>query len=555
MSEDRLKSVAGDETSPPQRGDGVPPPAGQPAPPDGTMAADDPEAIRAINQRIFETSLDLILVVDRRGSFMRVSPSSLAILGYRPDEMVGRSAADFLLPADLENTRDEMRLARRGRSMRNFECRYMHKNGHIVPLTWTGVWSEPEQQHFFIGRDMTERIAAAERTAHSQRLEAVGQLTGGMAHDFNNLLGVIIGNLELLRDRVRSDDEAQSLSEEALDAAMRGADLTRRLLAFARRQPLQPVLVDLNELIQGITKLLSRTLGEQIEMRLDLARDLWRVVVDPVQLESAITNLAMNARDAMPRGGRLTFTTANSYLDEEYAAQQTDVTAGDYIVISITDTGTGMAPEVQQRAFEPFFTTKEPGKGTGLGLSMVFGFMKQSGGHINVYSEPGVGTTFRLYLRPAEGSEIMHTAEASPSHIEHGGETILLVEDSSSLRRVVSRQLTELGYRLLEAAAAAAALEILGSGAPVDLLMTDIVMPGGVDGLDLAREAMTRRPGIKILLTSGFPEDRLDREIGSLRQLRLLSKPYRRRDLARTVREVLDGETNERRNGDAGTGC
>src|SRR6266851_4399276 len=362
---------------------------------EAAVAIDTPETIGAINQRIFETSLDLIYVVDRRGTFIRVSPSARAILGYDPGEMVGHSARLFLYPPDLDNTRNEMRLARHGKSTRNFECRYVHKNGRVVPLSWMGVWSEAEQQHFFIGRDISDREEADKRLRQAQRMDAIGQLTGGLAHDFNNLLGIIIGNLDLLRLKGGLDAEQEELIGDAREAALRGADLTSRLLAFARRQPLQPERLAINALVAGTVGLLARTLGENIPITVDLADDLWPVLVDRAQLEASLVNLATNARDAMHRGGRLMITTANRTLDAEYVAAHSELAAGDYVMIEVSDTGTGMPSELLSRVFEPFFTTKEPGRGTGLGLSMVFGFVKQSGGHINVYSEPGQGTTFR----------------------------------------------------------------------------------------------------------------------------------------------------------------
>ncbi len=386
--------------------------------------------------------------------------------------------------------------------------------------------------------EVDARRKASEQLVKSQKLEAIGNLTGGMAHDFNNLLGVIIGNLDLLRDRQSDDPEADELSRDALEAALRGADLTRRLLAFARRQPLEPLRTDVNELIAGIVRLLERTLGEEIQITLDLNPETWPVVVDPAQLESSLANLATNARDAMPGGGQLMILTGNKFLDADYALQHVEVQPGDYAMIEISDTGTGMPPEVASRIFEPFYTTKEQGKGTGLGLSMVFGFIKQSGGHINVYSEVGIGTTFRLYLRRADvGAEEPGTA-ARPELVRGGGETILAVEDNASLRRVVVRQLTELGYRVLEAEDAQTALRVLESE-PVALLFTDIVMPGGTSGYEIARTALSRWPTIKIVLTSGFPEYKIN-DNGNGANLRLLSKPYRRDDLSRIVREVLD---------------
>jgi signal transduction histidine kinase len=344
-----------------------------------------------------------------------------------------------------------------------------------------------------------------EKLRQSQKMEAVGQLTGGLAHDFNNLLLVIIGNLEELSERKDRPPQDQELARQALEAAQRGADLTRSLLAFARRQPLQPRRIAVNDLMSGIARLLSRTLGERIEVLLNLAPDLWPVVADPAQLEAALTNLATNARDAMPRGGRLTIVTANRHLDEDYCSQHADVAAGNYAMVQVSDTGAGMAADVIAQIFDPFFTTKRRGEGTGLGLSMVFGFMKQSGGHINVYSEPGVGTTFRLYLPRdpnAAGAQEDAMVEAS---VPGGGETVLVVEDNPALRRVVVLRLAGLGYKVLEAENAEAALAILAGDEPIDLVFADVVMPGKLDGHDLARIVPERWPATKVLLTSGFP--------------------------------------------------
>jgi PAS domain S-box-containing protein len=468
-----------------------------------------------------------------------VSPSALAILGYDPEEMIGRSAVEFVHSEDLENTRNEMRAARRGQVMRNFETRYVHKSGRAVTLTWMGVWSAPEEQHFFIGRDMTERLAAEERLRRAQRLEAIGQLTGGMAHDFNNLLGVIIGNLDVLLGLKKEDRDVIELAGEALDAASRGADLTRRLLAFARRQPLRPERIDVNKLVNDIAHLLRRTLGEQIEVTLELDAEVWPVVADPSQLEAAITNLATNARDAMPKGGRLIIVTGNRTLDSEYAAHHHEAVPGDYALIEVSDTGTGISPEVLGHIFEPFFTTKERDRGTGLGLSMVFGYIKQSGGHISVYSELGIGTTFRLYLpKSSDGSIVVPSSK--PASLPRGhGELVLAVEDNAALRRILVRQLRDLGYRVAEAENAVTALGVLQQQ-KVDLLFTDVVMPGEFDGFDLAREARGRWPNMRILLTSGFPQAKLNGNRDETATIRVLSKPYRKEDLARALRQALD---------------
>ncbi|HEY6256937.1 MAG TPA: ATP-binding protein [Xanthobacteraceae bacterium] len=384
-----------------------------------------------------------------------------------------------------------------------------------------------------------------EKLRQSQKMEAVGQLTGGLAHDFNNLLLVVIGNLEELIDSTKANSAAQELSRAALEAAQRGADLTRSLLAFARRQPLRPRRIAVNDLMRRITKLLSRTLGERIEVVLQLADEVWPVVADPAQLEAALTNLATNARDAMPKGGRLTIVTANAALDEDYAATHDEVKPGDYAIIEVSDTGAGMAAEVTAQIFDPFFTTKPRGEGTGLGLSMVFGFMKQSRSHINVYSEPGVGTTFRLYLpRDRRAAEAEPAADASAAaSAPGGGETILVVEDNPALRRVVVLQLTKLGYRILEAENVAAAVAILEGHAPIDLLFADVVMPGKLDGYDLVGIVRERWPAIKILLTSGFPGNNRDRDVRAPPDIPLLTKPYRREALAHALRAAL-GDTS-----------
>jgi signal transduction histidine kinase/ActR/RegA family two-component response regulator len=384
-----------------------------------------------------------------------------------------------------------------------------------------------------------------EQLRQSQKMEAVGQLTGGLAHDFNNLLLVIIGNLDELLAGRNDPATVRELARHALDAAQRGADLTRSLLAFARRQPLRPRRVAINDLVSGIAKLLGRTLGERIEVSLELAADVWPVVIDPAQLEAALANLATNARDAMPKGGRLTIVTANRHLDEDYGSQHADVIAGDYTMIEVSDTGVGMPPDVVAQIFDPFFTTKGRGQGTGLGLSMVFGFMKQSGGHINVYSEPGVGTTFRLYLPRDEHAERNDERAAAETSAPGGGETVLVVEDNPSLRRLVVLQLTTLGYRVQESENAAAALAVLEAqavdgGQHIDLLLADVVMPGKLDGYDLARTVLERWPSTKIVLMSGFPGTNLDRSPAA--HIPLLSKPYRREDLARTLRAAMDDQ-------------
>ena len=360
------------------------------------------DVVRAINQRIFETSQDLIVMVDGKGVVLGANPSAAAVVGISPEEMVGRSPAEFIFADDLESTRTEMRLARHGRQIRQFDCRYVHRTGRVVSTAWMAVWSEPERQYVLIGRDITERLEVEERLRQAQRLESIGRLTSGVAHDFNNLLAIIAGNMELMLDVAGLPPEAAERGRVTLHAARRGIELTHRLLAFARQQPLKPETVDANGLIANLIGLLTPTLGRGIEVAFTGAAGLWPVSIDAAGLESAITNLAVNARDAMPSGGRLLIETQNVILGADDTRNDPGVKPGEYVAVVVSDSGTGIPPEVINRIFEPFFTTKKAGVGTGLGLSMVFGFAKQSDGHIRADSEVGRGTTMRLYLPRAE---------------------------------------------------------------------------------------------------------------------------------------------------------
>ena len=386
--------------------------------------------------------------------------------------------------------------------------------------------------------DVTESKLRDQQLSRAQKMDAVGQLTGGVAHDFNNLLTVILGNLDLLEELIAGDARAAAHLKSALAAAERGAALTQRLLAFARRLPLRIEAIDANELVSGMGDLLGRTLGEDVELKLALSPRLPHAQGDAAQLENALVNLALNARDAMPGGGRLTIETGEAVLDEEYARSHTEVKPGRYVMIGVADTGQGMAPDVLEHAVEPFFTTKGAGKGTGLGLSMVFGFAKQSSGHLRIYSEQGHGTSIRLYLPLAEGQP----AEQEPRGSAAGGsETILVVEDDESVRELVILMLESLGYRVVAASDGRAALEALDHEPKVDLLFTDVVMPRGVSGRDLAELAGRARPGLKVLFTSGYTENAIIHHGRLDEGVHLLSKPYQRADLARKVREVLDG--------------
>jgi PAS domain S-box-containing protein len=372
----------------------------------------------------------------------------------------------------------------------------------------------------------------------AQKLEAVGKLTGGVAHDFNNVLQIVGSNLQLLQARLQGEPEAGRLLRSAMEAVDRGAKLSSQLLAFARRQPLSPLPLNISRRVGDMSDLLKRAIGEQVEIETVLAAGLWTTMVDANQLENVILNLAINARDAMPEGGKLTIETANTTLDEEYTRELPDVAPGQYVMVAITDTGVGMAPEVLARAFEPFFTTKPEGQGTGLGLSMAYGFAKQSAGHLRIYSEPGMGTTVKLYLPRSHEKEVV-PPPTSTGPIRGGSETVLVVEDDLSVQAAVVSMLQSLGYAVLRANDAQAALSILQSGVYVDLLFTDVVMPGPLRSPDLAQRARALLPDIAVLFTSGYTHNaivhggRLDPGV------ELLSKPYRKEDLARKIRHVL----------------
>ena len=490
-------------------------------------------------RRIFESSNDLILVTDTRGNFIQVSPSVTAILGFRPADLLRHSAQEFIHPDDLERTRNEMRAVRREQQQRNFEARYLNAEGKAVALNWTGTWSEPVRRYFFVGRDLTEKQAADALLRQTQKMDAIGQLTGGVAHDFNNMLTVITGTIGILEDALADQPELANIARLIDEAAERGANLTRHLLAFARKQPLQPVELDVNALVLEAAKLLHPTLGEHIEITPRLAEDAWTALADPSQLTTAVLNLAINARDAMPNGGKLVLETANVVLDDGYASMHSEVTPGHYVMIAVSDTGTGIPPALLERVFEPFFTTKEVGRGTGLGLSMVFGFVKQSGGHVNIYSEEGHGTSVKIYLPRATGLQQTPAEVLVSGNVEGGTETILVVEDDTMVRRYVMTQIQSLGYATLEASNAAEALRIIDDVTAIDLLFTDVIMPGAMNGRQLVEEALKRRPGLKTLYTSGYTENAIVHHGRLDSGVLLLAKPYRKSELARMIRLAL----------------
>lgn len=469
-----------------------------------------------------------IICLDTKGQVVLWNPAAERLLGYPAGETLGKPMPVY--PRCTQGAADGW-----GTCQTNA--------GNPVSVFFYSVPLHDDHGRgigtIYVIYDQTDRVELEKQLRQAQKMEAVGQLTGGIAHDFNNLLGIIIGNLDLMEEELPA--EIEELRQAALSAALRGADLTRALLAFSRRQELNPAPVDVGSLLDGFLRLLQRLLGEQIEVSLEKEAGLWPIHIDAAQLESAIANLAINARDAMPDGGRLLIAARNAKLDEDYVTHNPEAVAGDYTLIEVADTGCGMPPEVLARAFEPFFTTKATDKGTGLGLAMVYGFVKQSGGHIKIYSEAGHGTAVRLYLPRLRDDVVPARAPGEATSLSGEGETVLVVEDNAELRQSMVRQLRSLGYRIVEAENGPDAMMVLANGMRIDLLFSDVVMPGGMTGFEVAREARKRQPDLKILLTSGFPGNLSaeKREIEPGFKVELLSKPFRKDQLARKIREVL----------------
>ena len=394
--------------------------------------------------------------------------------------------------------------------------------------------------------DVTRQRETEEKLKQAQKLEAIGQLTGGIAHDFNNLLAVIIGNLELAEESLPKDQGPGERVRIALNAAQSGAKLTHRLLAFARQQPLSPTTIDLNEVIRGMHTLLTRSLGEQIEIELVSSSGLWHCVADAAQVENAILNLAINARDAMPDGGKLTIETANIRLDEDAAALN-ELSPGQFVMVAVTDNGTGMTPDVLRRAFDPFFSTKGVGKGSGLGLAMIYGFAKQSGGYAKIYSEEGRGTSVKIYLPRTYGELDRLQLDVVDRSVPKGNrQTILVVEDDEGVRALVVGNLTDLGYRVRQAGTGAAALTLMESDSHprLDLLLTDVVLPGGMTGRQLSEALRTKRPDLRTLFMSGYAANSIVHHGRVDPGVHLLQKPFSKKDLARAVDRVLAGQAD-----------
>jgi len=493
-----------------------------------------------------------IYMLDPLGNIVNWNPGARRIKGYTREEIIGRHFSVFYSAEDREMGVPKNALAIAAQTGK-YEAEGWRVRKDETKF-WAGVVinairaADGQLLGFAkITRDMTEKRAADERIQQAQKMESIGQLTGGVAHDFNNLLTIIVGNLSTLQRGLGDADVDAAKLRRSADNAMRGArraeSLVQRLLAFSRQQPLEPKPIDLGRLVTGMSDLLRRTLGEEVTVETVLGGGLWQALADPNQLELAILNLAVNARDAMPDGGRLTIETANVHLDEKYAASQFEVLPGQYVMTAVTDSGTGMTPEVKARAFDPFFTTKAVGHGTGLGLSQVYGFVKQSRGHIKIYSEVGDGTTIKLYLPRAHS--ISAWAEEDDRELHATGaknETILLVEDDADVRNFSSETLRELGYTVLEAENGHVALKLLDSNPQIQLLFTDVGLPGGMNGRQLSQQARTRRPELKVLFTTAYARNAIVHNGRLDPGVELIAKPFTQAALASKLRDIFDAK-------------
>ena len=490
---------------------------------------------------------DAVIVMGTDGHIRSVNRATERLFGYGASDLAGQNIK-ILMPEPVRSAHD------------GYIANYLHtgkgkiigvgprevvglrKDGTTVPLDLSSSEITAGGERLFIGvlRDISRRKETERLLQQAQKMEAVGQLTGGIAHDFNNLLTVILGNADLVRPKLAEGSDAARGCDAVLRAAERGAELTRRLLAFSRRQMLNPAATDINALVDGMTELLRRTLGEHVEISLVPQPDLWPALIDGHQLENALLNLAVNARDAMPAGGKLTIETANAYLDEDYARRHAEVTPGDYVMLAVSDSGAGMAPGTIEHAFEPFFTTKEAGKGTGLGLSMVYGFVKQSGGHIKIYSELGHGTTVKLYLPRAAGVSAAAEPTAAAAGPRGGNETVLVVEDDADVRAFIVGVLRRFGYAVIEAADGPSAVSAAESAGALDLILSDVVLPGGMNGRDVAAAVQRRWPLAAVLYASGYTQNAIMHQGRLDPGVALISKPFTAPALARRVREILD---------------
>nr|WP_236960209.1 hybrid sensor histidine kinase/response regulator [Methylobacterium durans] len=504
----------------------------------------------ADRDRMWRLSTDVMLVARYDATIEAVNPAWTTLLGWNERELIGRAFMDLVHPDDLAPTLAEVGKLQEGLTTLRFENRYRRKDGRYCWLSWTAV--PAEALIHAVGRDITAEKEAAQTLAETeealrqaQKMEAVGQLTGGIAHDFNNLLTGIVGSLDLMQTRIAQGrtDAIEKYAKAAMSSANRAAALTHRLLAFARRQPLDPKPVDANTLVTSLEDLLRRTIGEAISLEIVTAGGLWLTLCDPHQLESAILNLAINARDAMPDGGKLTIETCNTHLDRAYAKLHPGVAPGQYVCICVTDTGSGMPPDVIVRAFDPFFTTKPIGQGTGLGLSMIYGFARQSEGHAKIYSEVGRGTTVKVYL-PRHRGELAADEDAvtglTEAHRAEAGETVLVVEDEPVVRDLIVEVLNDLGYRALEAQDGLSGLRVLQSRERIDLLVTDVGLPG-LNGRQLADQAREGRPDLKVLFITGYAENAMFGNGHLDPGMQMITKPFPVEALATRIRAMIEG--------------
>jgi PAS domain S-box-containing protein len=496
---------------------------------------------------VFDAAVDAILVSDAAGIATRVNKAACKLFGYDETEILGRNVA-MLMPEALAHRHDtfisnhvntgEKRIIDIGRDVEG-----LRKDGAIFPLHLSVGRAMVDDKLVFIAilHDLSQRKATEDALSRSQRLDAIGQMTGGIAHDFNNLLTVVIGNLELLEMRV-DGDKAKVLLNDALEAAELGADLTSRLMVFGRNSALSPEPCSLNDICKTSLAMLKRTLGATYRIQTKFHDDIAMVLIDPTQIQTSIMNLALNAKDAMPNGGKLVFETENINIDDTYVAQETDVAKGSYVRLTISDTGQGMSLEARQRAFEPFFTTKPTGKGTGLGLSMVYGFVRQSNGYITLYSELGRGSSFGLYFPAlnAEQADQNAPVKARSAALPRGrGQQIMVVEDNPQVCRLTVERLLDLGYSTLEAENADDAYALLKTSPDVELLFSDLVMPGTMSGFELAHLVRNEFPHLKILLTSGYSEDIVQQQSTDKEKFDLIRKPYRQVELAKKLQAVF----------------
>jgi PAS domain S-box-containing protein len=499
---------------------------------------------------VVETAVDGVILIDARGQVLMFNPACEKLFKFRAREIIGHNVK-MLMPTPYRGEHDGYLKNFHQTGVRKIigigrEVTGQRKDGSTFPMDLSVGEAIQDGESIFVGiiHDLTSRKKTEEQLVQAQKMETVGQLSGGIAHDFNNLLTVIVGNAEFLADQLKSREDLRQLADDIGRAGERGAELTQRLLAFSRRQTLRPVEINCNELVDSMRKLLRRTLREDVEIKMDLDPDIAPAFADPAQLESAILNLGLNAQDAMADGGRLTITTSGASLDDHYQTLHPEVRPGEYVLIAITDSGEGMSQAVLDRAFEPFFTTKEVGKGSGLGLSMVYGFVKQSNGHVAIYSEPLLGTTVRMYL-PVHAAKTP-TVRPPRRAFENqgpadGAETVLVVEDDPFVRSYAVRCLQSLGYAVVAATDGSDALDKLRADVHIDVLFTDIVMPGGINGWELASRAQQIRPALPVLLTSGYALETLIKHGRANRESHILTKPYRKMDLARRLRELLAG--------------